>query len=41
MRSSRSTRGEDAYIGVLDRNLSPDEEEELARAMAHATADIG
>jgi hypothetical protein len=30
---------EDAYIGVLDRNLSADEAEELARAMAHATAD--
>jgi hypothetical protein len=30
---------EDAYIGVLDRNLSADEAEELARAMAHATVD--
>jgi hypothetical protein len=30
---------EDAYIGVLDRNLSDDEAEELARAMVHATAD--
>lgn len=30
---------EDAYIGVLDRNLSPEEEQELARAMEHATAD--
>lgn len=30
---------EDAYVGVLDGNLSPAEEEELARAMAHATAD--
>jgi hypothetical protein len=30
---------EDAYVGVLDRNLSADEEEELARALAHATAD--
>jgi hypothetical protein len=30
---------EEAYIGVLDRNLSPEEEEDLARAMAHASAD--
>jgi len=30
---------EDAYIGVLDHNLSPEEGDELARAMAHATSD--
>lgn len=30
---------EEAYIGVLQHNLSPDEADELARGMAHAMAD--
>jgi len=29
---------EEAYLGVLDHNLSPAEQEELVRAMEHATA---
>ena len=31
---------EDAYLGVLEHNLSPEEEDELARSMAHAMADL-
>lgn len=31
---------EEAYLGVLERNLSREEEDELARGMAHATADL-
>ena len=30
---------EDAYLGVLEHNLSREEEDELARGMAHAMAD--
>jgi hypothetical protein len=30
---------EEAYVAILDRNLSADQTEELARGMAHATAD--
>ena len=30
---------EEAYLGVLEHNLSPAEEEQLAQAMAHATAE--
>jgi hypothetical protein len=29
---------EEAYLGVLDHNLSPAEQDELVRAMEHATA---
>jgi hypothetical protein len=30
---------EDAYIGILERNLSPEEAADLAAALTHATAD--
>lgn len=30
---------EEAYVGLLQRNLSPEETDELARGLAHATAD--
>jgi hypothetical protein len=30
---------EEAYLAVLEHNLSPAEEEQLAQAMAHATAE--
>ena len=30
---------EEAYVGILERNLSPQETDELARGLAHATVD--